>query len=255
MISHVQLGQILSLSFMESLPTSGQCLAHCRSLWLRRRALLPAQRRNVDGRHSDMALLQQMISNQQDLSFLVIENSSPTQIKDVLFDMIGFLRGRGLPVLWALRSPGLQNSAITSLDVIRMLLYQALEINSSSLSSSHPITVAQLREASSHQDWLLLLKRALQGLPAAVYIIIDSDVVEYVTNRDKAVATKFLMEFVKVLGPDKARFIVSSHVFEAQQAEQDLGGEAVAALRTERPRKNANAAVRRRLRASKRKRK
>jgi len=202
-----------------------------------------------------MALLQQMISNQQDLSFLVIENSSPTQIKDVLFDMIGFLRGRGLPVLWALRSPGLQNSAITSLDVIRMLLYQALEINSSSLSSSHPITVAQLREASSHQDWLLLLKRALQGLPAAVYIIIDSDVVEYVTNRDKAVATKFLMEFVKVLGPDKARFIVSSHVFEAQQAEQDLGGEAVAALRTERPRKNANAAVRRRLRASKRKRK
>ena len=195
-----------------------------------------------------------MISNQQDLSFLVIENRSPTQIKDFLLDMIGFLRGRGLPVLWALRSPGLQSSTITSLDVIRMLLYQALEINSSALNSSYPITIAQLREASSHEDWLLLLKRALQGLPA-VYIIIDSDVVEYVTNRDKAVATKFLMEFVKVFGPDKARFIVSSHVFEAQQAEQDLGGEAVAALRTEDPRtKNTNAAVRRRLRASKRKR-
>ncbi|KAK0744482.1 hypothetical protein B0T21DRAFT_357894 [Apiosordaria backusii] len=241
MISHVQLGQILSLSFMECLPTSGQCLAYCRSFWLRRQGSHPPGR-------SDLIL--QTIKSKEESSFMVIEKSSRSEAKDILIESISTIRRCGLPVLWALRSPGLQESTITSIDVIRMLLYQALEINSSAMNTPYPITIAQLREASSHEEWLLLLKRALQGLPT-VYIIIDSDVVEHVTNRDRTAATKLLMEFVKVLGPEQARFIVSSHVFETQWATQDLGSEAVAALRTESPTKRPNMVVQRRRRMSK----
>ncbi|KAK3370366.1 hypothetical protein B0H63DRAFT_486871 [Podospora didyma] len=253
MISHVQLGQILSLSFMESLPTSGQCLAYCRSFWLRRRSMIQGGA-NISA--SGTIALQKITSNsqQQDLSFLVLENRSPTQIKDFLLGMINLLHRQRLPVLWALRSPNLHNSSITSIDVIRMLLYQALQINSSALSTSHPITIAHLREASSHEDWLTLLKRALDGLPT-VYMIVDPDVVQHVTNQDKGVATGLLVEFVRVLGPNKARFVVSSHVFEVGQAERQLGRDAVVALNTEGPRPDTHAAIRRRLQASQRRRK
>ena len=132
-----------------------------------------------------------------------------------------------------LRPRDLQRSSLTSLDVIRMLLYQALEINGSALNTSHPITVAQLREASSHDDWLLLLKRALLGL-SGVYIIMDDDVMEYITRKAK----KSSLETV--------RFMVSSHVFQTQQAKTDLGDEAVAAVRARRHMRHGNQAVTRR---------
>ena len=238
MISHVQLGQILSLSFMKSLPTSGQCLAYCRSLRVRRREGLPA-----DTGPSVSAM--RKFNEQPGLNFLVVEDGSPIEVKDFLFDMIGVLRHLGLPVLWILRPRDLQRSCLTALDVIRMLFYQALEINGSALNTSHPITVAQLREASSHDDWLLLLKRALDGL-SSVYIIMDSDVMEYITNRDKEIATRFLAEFVRVLGPETVRFIVSSRVFEAQQAKMGLGQDAVAGVRARRHMRHGNQTAKRR---------
>ncbi|KAK4206668.1 hypothetical protein QBC37DRAFT_487989 [Rhypophila decipiens] len=191
MISHIQLGQILSLPFMQTLPTSGQSLEY----------------------------------------FLDQDYSHASCVKDFLFDMIGFLRQHGLPVLWVLRSSGMYNSPFTTLDVIRMLLHQALEINGSAMSTSYPITVAQLREASSHQEWFALLKRALQGCPR-IYIIMDSDAIEHVTNHDKATATKLLVELTTALGPEiVAQIIVSSRVFEIQRAREHLGPDAITGLR------------------------
>ncbi|KAK4198766.1 hypothetical protein QBC40DRAFT_283226 [Triangularia verruculosa] len=244
MISQVQLGQILSLSFMECLPTSGQCLAYCRSFWLRRQGSHPQGR-------GDMIV--QNIKSKRDSTFMVIQKSTRAEAKDILFESVEALRRCGLPVLWVLRSPGLQDSTITSVDVIRMLLYQALEINSAAMNTSYPITIAQLKEASTHEEWLLLLKRALRGLPT-VYIVVDSDVVEHVTSGDKTAATRFLVEFVKTLGPEKVRFVVPSHVFETQSAAQDLGEQAVAALKTESPAKRSNVVVQRRRRMAKKQR-
>ncbi|KAM7203901.1 hypothetical protein V8F33_001872, partial [Rhypophila sp. PSN 637] len=188
MISHIQLGQILSLPFMQTLPTSGQSFEYCRSMRLRRaRLLIPP----INANSGPAGLALEKLTAQRRPTFLVLDQdySHARCVKDFLFDMIGFLRQHGLPVLWVLRSSGMYNSSFTSLDVIRMLLHQALEINGSAMSTSYPITVAQLREASSHQDWFALLKRALQGCPR-IYIIMDSDAIEHVTNHDKATATK-----------------------------------------------------------------
>jgi hypothetical protein len=238
MIHHVQIGQILSLSFMECLPTSGQCLAHCRSLWLRRRGSM--QRRLIP----DARLLRSW-NEQKGLTFVVTENINTINAKDFLVDVIGVLHRQDLPVLWALRSPDLKDSSLTSRDVIRMLLYQALQINSSALNNPHPITIAHLREASTHEDWLVLLKRALRGLPT-IYIIFDSDLLDYVMGRDRLTTTRLLMEFGKVLGPERVKIIVSSQSFETGHATRDLGASAVAILRGESPRRNIRALRRQR---------
>ncbi|KAI1379320.1 hypothetical protein F4677DRAFT_408614 [Hypoxylon crocopeplum] len=246
MICYVHLDQILTLSFMESLPTSGQCLAYCRSFWLRRQGL--RQHRQIP----DTSALQKW-NEEQGLAFVVTEDINRIHAKDILVDIINLLRGQGLPVLWALRPPNLQDSSLTSLDVIRILLYQALQINTPTLNEAHPITIAHLREASSHEEWLLLLKRALQRLPT-VYIVFDSELVDHVTDGNRAVATKFLMDFAKFLGPDKAKLIVSSQCFEARYAEQDLGASAVVVLKTNGLRGNVRALRRQRARTARQKR-
>ncbi|KAK7912160.1 hypothetical protein PG985_014641 [Apiospora marii] len=157
-ICQVQLNQILSLPFMESLPTSGQCLAYCRSFWLRRRHA----GRQQDNSVVDATSFQRW--NQRDhLSFVVVESANATAAQDALVEIINSLRRHGLPVLWALRPPNLQETTLTTIDIIRILLYQALQVNLAAAGTAYPITVAQLREASCHGDWLALFKRALQG--------------------------------------------------------------------------------------------
>ncbi|KAI0403449.1 hypothetical protein F4802DRAFT_608043 [Xylaria palmicola] len=225
MVQHIQLGQILSLSFLESLPTSGQCLAYCRSFWLRRQYL--RQQRRIP----DASALQKW-NEQQSLTFVVTEESSRIHARDLLVDIISLIRQQDLPVLWALRSPDLESSPLTLLDVIRMLLYQALQINPAALNQTHPITVAHLREASTHGDWLLLFQRAIQGLPT-VFIVFDSSLVDHVTRGEKSLATKFFIDLAKFLGPGRAKLIVSSFNFDARDAEQILGQNVAAAFKTQ----------------------
>ncbi|KAK6542374.1 hypothetical protein TWF694_006331 [Orbilia ellipsospora] len=227
MLCSIQISQILSLPFMEALPTSGQCFAHSKSFYVRRQA----SRRYRGVSLPDNKVLQAWKA-QQSLSFVVTQTRSQISAKDLTVDMISALRNYQLPVLWALPPPDLQNSSLNTLDVIRMLFYQALQLNTSALNTDYPVTIAQLRDASSHGDWLALLGRVLQGLPT-IYIIFDSELVDYVTNGDKSLATKFLIEFAKALGPVTAKLIVSSHTFEAQYAEKCLGVNAVVAVRTE----------------------
>ncbi|KAK4677409.1 hypothetical protein QC764_405617 [Podospora pseudoanserina] len=113
------------------------------------------------------------------------------------------------------------------------------------MSTQYPITIAQLKEASTQQEWLLLLERVLQGFPTA-HIVVDSDVMEHVMDEDKIATTIFLVEAVKVLGTEKVRVVATSHVFESQRATRDLGDEAVASLKTDSPAKHTNVVVQRR---------
>lgn len=133
---------------------------------------------------------------------MVIQKGTRAEAKDIVFQSVESLRRGGFPVLWVLRYPDLQDSTITSIDVIRMLLYQALEINSSAMSTQYPISIAQLKEASTQQEWLLLLKRVLQGFPTA-YIVVDSDVMEHVMDRDKSQQQFFWWRLSRFLVPKK----------------------------------------------------
>lgn len=226
MVCQIQRGQVLSLPFMECLPTSGQCLAYCRSFWLRRR-----HARRHESSAVDTAALKRWKQEEQ-LRFVVLESASDTRARDLLVDVITRLRHHGLPVLWALRPENLQEAAFTTIDVLRMLLYQALQVNPAATGWAYPITVGQLREASSHDDWLALLRRALDGCPT-IYIVFDSDLINHVTGGDKTAATSFLKEFAAFLGPERVKVIVSTLCFQAARAEEDMGCGSVVAIRTQ----------------------
>jgi hypothetical protein len=52
------------------------------------------------------------------------------------------------------------------MDILRVLVSQALQINSKILTSSlYPISLRYLREGVDENDWLGLLNRAIAGLP------------------------------------------------------------------------------------------
>ncbi|KAK8043795.1 hypothetical protein PG994_012633 [Apiospora phragmitis] len=227
MICHIQLGQILSLPFMESLLTSAQCLAHCRSFWLRRRH---ARRR--ESSVVDVTSLKRW-NQAEHLRFVVVESGGNGPLaRDLLVDVITTLRHHGLPVLWALRPENLPDAAFTTINILRMLLYQALEVNSAAAGWTYPITVGQLREAAGHDDWLALLKRALDGSPT-IYIVFDSDLVDHVTDGDRTIATRFLTEFATFLGPERVKVIVSSWCFQVARAQEDMGRDSVVAIRAQ----------------------
>ncbi|KAI1430063.1 hypothetical protein F5Y12DRAFT_219950 [Xylaria sp. FL1777] len=134
-----------------------------------------------------------------------------------------------------------------------MLLYQALQINPAALTQAHAIIVAHLQEASTHEDWLLLFQRAIQGLPT-VFTVFDSGLVDHVTGRDRSLATKFFMDLAKFLGLARAKLIVSSFNFDARHAEQNLGLNVAAVLNIPAYRSSQPALKRLKARAARRRR-
>lgn len=225
---------------MEGLPTSDQSLAYCRSFLARRGR----------ARQPELPSLNtlQMWNNESDLSFVVMQSSNSDDARDLLVTMIQVLQRQEVPVLWALRPSTFGHSSLTRFDVIRALLYQALQLNPSAIANSYPITMEHLREAAGLGDWLLLLKQALQGL-ATAFILFDADLIESVTNKDLVAAREFLVEFTKTIGPETAKLIVSSRSFGAQQAENELGSKAVTVWRTTAPRNTSRWTTRHRAKA------
>ncbi|KAK4643728.1 hypothetical protein QC761_405617 [Podospora bellae-mahoneyi] len=221
---------------MERLPNSGQYLAYSRSFWLQRQGSHPPGR-------SDNIL--QTIQSKNSSNFKVIQKSTRAEAKDILFQSVESLRRRGFPVLWVLRYPDLQNSTITSIDVIRMLPYQALEMNSSAMSTQYPITIAQLKETSTQQEVAASPEASSPGVSHRLH---RRRLRLYGTcyGSRQSRNNNFLVEAVKVLGSEKVRVVAPSHVFESQRALRDLGDEAVASLKTDSPAKRTNVVVQRR---------
>lgn len=202
MIANIQLGQILSMPFAENLPASGECLRFCQSMVNRRRqrtrVLLP-----------DTLQLQRW-SDHPRSSFLITESSSGQAAKDFLVNLVDLVRKTDHRILWALRFADYWERNLTNLDILRMLVIQSLQINPKALTSSfHPITMTHLREAVDERDWLLLLNRALAGVPY-VYIVLDADLLGHATGQDRYVATKLIEAFPRLVTSTVVKLIVST---------------------------------------------
>lgn len=104
-------------------------------------------------------------ADQKYSSFLVTESSTSQAAKNFLVEILQAIREARFPVLWALRFANYWDSSLTCIDILRMLVLQALQINPDALTmGSNPITMTRLREVVDEVDWLLILNRALQGV-------------------------------------------------------------------------------------------
>ena len=183
----IQLNQILSMSFLEKLPTSGESLEYCQSIRRRSRHRMTLPLPDVS-RLTDWA-------SEPTKSLLVLQGSSSVVSKAFMIDLIDLVRDAKMPILWALRYANYWDSPTTTIDILRMLVLQAIQVNPQAMAhGSHPITMACIREAASTSDWLDLLARALQDIPR-IFIALDSGLLEHATASDTHQGTELVEAF------------------------------------------------------------
>jgi hypothetical protein len=191
---------IISSCFLE-LPTSGTSLGYCKSV--------------RDGRVAKSAIRIPEISALEKwagdpyLTILLMKSSSAEAEKDFLVDLVNLIKTSSVPVIWALRYSGYWKSRITCIDLLRMLLVQALEINSGALKGPAPIELINLREAADEDDWFRILCRALQGIPQ-VYIVVDAEILGLATEHNRLRATRWIEQFGRQISNTRVKIFISS---------------------------------------------
>jgi len=200
MIHNIQLTEILSLSFMCNLPTSGESLGYCQSVRARDSV-------HTSYRLPELSTLEKWSSEPRS-SMLLTQNSSTQTAKNFLVDLIVLIQQNKYPIIWALRFPNFWDKIPTYRDILRMLVIQAIQMNPSAISGPTPITAVHLREANNEADWLSILKRALTGI-AQVYIVIDADLLSLASENSTYRATRMIEKFPEILTGMNVKIVVS----------------------------------------------
>jgi hypothetical protein len=239
-INQIKLNQILDLSFMVRLPSSNESLNYCQTMQQRRRGrtkmLLP-----------DTTQMQKW-SSRPNSHFLITETTSKQASKDFVIDILGVIRGHGIPVLWALRFPNYWELQVTFTDILRVLVRQALQMNPDATTKEpNPLTAVHLREAESEEDWLRILNRALYGVPQ-VFVVLDADLLNHVMAHDRYSTTK-LLEQVAQSVKSVLKIVISSSTVDVGYAARNWDPENWSKLRIEVPEPKHLMRARRRRRA------
>ncbi|RDW73419.1 hypothetical protein BP6252_07326 [Coleophoma cylindrospora] len=192
--------QIISTCFLE-LPTSGRSLGYCISVRDRQRA-------RPKLRLPEVSALAKWASDPS-LTTLFLQSSSAEVEKDFLVDLVSLIKASGVPVIWALRYSGYWKTRITPIDILRMLVVQALEINPQALSGPSPITLPSLREAAHDIDWLRILNHALEGM-SQVYVVIDAEIMGMATEHDRRETTRWIELFSRHITSTRVKLFISS---------------------------------------------
>ncbi|KAH7325687.1 hypothetical protein B0I35DRAFT_116819 [Stachybotrys elegans] len=201
-IREVQLGQILSDPMFQKFPTSGQSLEYCKSMRDRRRASTALTVATRDKLRS--------WSMQRASTFLITEAQSTRVAKDFNLNILGVIRESAAPALWALRYANYWEAKLDKIDLLRMLVTHALQINESVMKrTDYPITTAHLRDASTHEDWVQLFQRAISGM-AQVFIVLDTDLLGHATSRSRYEATRWLVDLLSAVKSTAVKVVVSN---------------------------------------------
>ena len=176
-LNRVHLNQMLSLPLWSSLPTSGESLQFCRSMRNRRRehANLPLP----DVRRLEAWTL-------HNANAVLFIDCVPTVSKAFMVDLIDLMLDSRMPVIWALRYADFWDQQLNAIDVIRMLVLQAMQVGAEGLlNGSFPVTMEQFREAANLQDWVAILNRLLSRIDQA-FIALDTDLLHHAMAHERS---------------------------------------------------------------------
>ena len=183
------------MPFWQHLPSSGESLEYCESL--RRHRL------NLSAIVFPQEAELQMWAQQPSSNLLAMTGHSQVLQKDFMSGMALHIRGQNLPIVWALRFANHWDLDITSIDILRMLVIQALQLRSSSdahldgfgRTNLNHVTLSHLKEAASLDDWLKILEQSLKGL-SRIFILVDGDLLSQAASNDRHEAT-ILIELLR----------------------------------------------------------
>ena len=161
----------------------------------------------------------------QSHSLLILQGGSLAVSKAFMVDLIDLVRDTKLPIIWALRYANYWDSSTNCIDVLRMLVLQALQMNPRVLTQGpNPVTFTHMREAASAADWLRILHRALYGLPR-IFIALDSGLLSHVTTNNKSEATELVDLLLSGL-PGSVKIFVSAINLQPGYMDEFSGGKA-----------------------------
>ncbi|KAH8195786.1 hypothetical protein TruAng_010060 [Truncatella angustata] len=199
-IQRVEHNQILSLPIMAHLPTPGQAMNYCRSIRNRRRQryhlAAPTVRQFEDWSRGAAS------------SFIFTSAANGQISRDFLVDSVEMIKSSQRSVVWVMRYENYWEKPLTSIDLLKVLVLQCLQINPRVLRTSpFPPTVASFLDAVDEHDWLSILNRTVMGLPM-LYVVLDADVVNAAVNRDKIAATRLLESFTRIASSTSVKVVV-----------------------------------------------
>ncbi|KAF2654727.1 hypothetical protein K491DRAFT_631344, partial [Lophiostoma macrostomum CBS 122681] len=114
-------------------------------------------------------------SAQSNNAILFIDTYIPRIAKIFMVDLIDLVLDVSMPIVWALRYADYWDQRMDIADVIRILILQAMQVAAESLlNHPFPVTVEQLRDASSLDDWVAILECILSGISHA-FLVLDPD--------------------------------------------------------------------------------
>ena len=212
MISTVQLNQILSAPFMSDLPTSGESFGYCSSLKRRRQ-----QRAHLSPNEANLL---RICASDPEISIVIMQTPSQPLAKDFIVDLISLIRASQVPVIWALRFPNFWDRTFDLVDILRLLVLQALDLNPATLASDHPLTLSHLRAAASQTEWLQILDRALYGLKE-IYIVVDPDLLNFTASHNAYKATRWIEALPRMISNTSVKVITSAFCIDKGYAKRN----------------------------------
>ncbi|KAI4162118.1 MAG: hypothetical protein LQ342_004288 [Letrouitia transgressa] len=124
-------------------------------------------------------------TSERNNAVLLIDTHMAVLAKTFMVDLIDLILDTRLPIIWALRYADYWDQHINAIDLIRILVLQAMQVGADRLlDGPFPVTVEQLREAVSFTDWVTILNHLLSRISHA-FIALDADILAHVTAHER----------------------------------------------------------------------
>lgn len=166
----IQFAQMIDVASRNALPEPLQSLRYYQSMRKRRQA-----QSTIDFKHVTTPL--QDWATSKESSLLLIQGSLPTRlmVQDLVADIIELVKSANVAIAWALKADNALEPSERPIHVIKHLVMQILQHNSSAVSRiSADFNAAMLQSARTEADWFGILKIALSGL-SKTFLVLHMD--------------------------------------------------------------------------------
>jgi len=127
--------------------------------------------------------------------------------RDVAASMVAIIQTNKCPVIWALSPRSGNTGQLSSLDILKYLTLQILQVNKSHLrDGAKPLSAVKFQCARTDSEWFELLGESLVGL-SEIYIVLDIETFRSDTGNGRAWSTAFIKLF-ETLAAQNPRIVV-----------------------------------------------
>lgn len=162
-----QLELLQELPMLKDAPGRVPSLEYCKSMTRRRRSRVP-----ITLSTGDMRDLKSWLSTSTSGVLIGEAHGIKTSSRDFAVDLIDLVLKAKVSAIWALPNGGAEVIVPSIESILASLVVQAIELNPSVLSAQmDPITMKHFKATYDADEWLRLLRKAIQGLQYLLIVV------------------------------------------------------------------------------------